>query len=50
MAMLEDTLLWRDLASFRKDWNRWSVGEKLAVAASALMTALAATLMLAARL
>jgi hypothetical protein len=38
--------LWRELRSFKGDWDRWSVGEKMAATASTLAAALAASVML----
>ena len=30
--MLDDTALWRELKSFKGDWDRWSIEERLVAA------------------
>jgi hypothetical protein len=43
---LDDATLWHELRSFKGDWDRWSIGERLAATITALMSALAASVML----
>jgi hypothetical protein len=44
--MLDDAVLWRELRSFKGDWNRWSVEERLAATITAFASALSAAVML----
>jgi hypothetical protein len=44
--MLDDAALWRELKSFKGDWDRWSLEEKLAVAVTAFASVLSASVML----
>jgi hypothetical protein len=38
--------LWRELRSFKGDWDRWSIGERLVAPVTALVSALSASVML----
>jgi hypothetical protein len=44
--MLDDAVLWRELRSFKGDWNRWSVEERLAATITAFASTLSASVML----
>ena len=43
--MLDDTALWRELKSFKGDWDRWSLEERLAVTVTAFASVLSASIM-----
>jgi hypothetical protein len=44
--MLDDTALWRELKSFKGDWDRWSVEERLAAAVTAFVSAMSTSVVL----
>jgi hypothetical protein len=44
--MLDDAALWRELKSFKGDWDRWSLEERLAATVTALASVLSASVML----
>ena len=41
--MLDDTALWRELKSFKGDWDRWSVEERPAATVTAFASVLSAS-------
>ena len=44
--MLDDTALWRELKSFKGDWDRWSLEERLAARVTAFASVLSISMML----
>ena len=44
--MLDDAVLWRELRSFKGDWDRWSLEEWLATTVMAFASVLSASIML----
>jgi hypothetical protein len=46
LDVLDDAALWRELRSFKGDWDRWSIGERLVAPVTALVSALSASVML----
>jgi hypothetical protein len=44
--MLDDTALWRELKSFKGDWDRWSTEERLVATVTAFVSVLSASIML----
>jgi hypothetical protein len=44
--VLDDAALWRELRSFKGDWDRWSIGERLVAPVTALVSVLSASVML----
>jgi hypothetical protein len=44
--MLDDAALWRELKSFKGDWDRWSTEGRLAATVTAFVSVLFASIML----